>query len=51
LQPLLFRQSAKDPMVFALIAGVMLVVALVAAASPALRAVRVDPNRALRGDC
>jgi predicted permease len=50
LQPLLFRQSAKDPVVFALVAGVMLVVALIAAANPALRAARADPNRALRSE-
>ena len=50
LQPLLFRQSARDPLVFGLVATVLVAVALVASAAPAMRAVRADPNAALRSD-
>jgi predicted permease len=48
LQPLLFRQSAADPLVYGAVGGAMLVVALAASALPALRAARADPNGALR---
>ena len=50
LQPLLFQQSATDPRVFGFVGAVMLVVALVATASPAIRAARADPNDALRAE-
>lgn len=50
VEPLLFRQSARNPLVYAGAAGVMLVVSLVAGALPALRAARTDPARALRAD-
>lgn len=50
IQPLLFRQSATDPLIYAAVAGVMLVVSLLAAAVPAMRATRADPNRALRAE-
>ena len=50
LQPLLYRQSARDPLTYAVIAALMLLVALIASAVPAARAARVDPNRALRSD-
>jgi ABC-type antimicrobial peptide transport system permease subunit len=50
IQPLLFRQSAKDPLVYALVAAIMLVVALAASASPARRAAKADPNAALRAE-
>lgn len=50
LQPLLYRQSARDPVVYLLVGGVMVAVAIVASAAPAWRAVRADPNRALRSD-
>lgn len=49
-QPLLFKQSAKDPIVYALVAAALLVVALAASTSPALRASKADPNAALRSD-
>jgi ABC-type antimicrobial peptide transport system permease subunit len=49
-QPLLFRQSAKDPIVYALVAVTLLVVAVAASTSPALRAAKADPNTALRSD-
>ncbi|HXD22800.1 MAG TPA: FtsX-like permease family protein, partial [Gemmatimonadaceae bacterium] len=50
LQPLLFRQSARDPYVYALVAAALLVVAVAASAVPALRAAKADPNAALRSD-
>jgi putative ABC transport system permease protein len=50
MQPLLFQQSAKDPVVYALVGAIMLVVALAASASPAARAAKADPNAALRAE-
>ena len=48
VQPLLFQQSARDPVVFAVVGALLLTVALVASGVPALRAVRADPNTVLR---
>jgi hypothetical protein len=50
LQPLLFQQSARDPVVYAVVAAAMLIVALIASSAPALRAAKADPNVALRSD-
>lgn len=50
MEGLMFQQSPRDPLVFGGVAAVLLVVALLASAGPALRASRVDPNVALRGD-
>jgi hypothetical protein len=50
LQPLLFRQTARDPVVFASVAVLLLAVAAMASLVPALRATRADPNRTLRAD-
>jgi predicted permease len=50
IQPLLFRQSAKDPVLYAVVGAVMLVVAVAASASPAARATKADPNAALRAE-
>ena len=50
IQPLLFRQSATDPAIYGVIGAIMLGVALVASAAPALRATRADPNTALRAE-
>jgi ABC-type antimicrobial peptide transport system permease subunit len=48
LEPLLFRQSAGDPLVYAGVAVVMLMVAALASLGPAARAARADPLEALR---
>jgi ABC-type antimicrobial peptide transport system permease subunit len=48
MQPLLFEQSARDPVVFAGVGALILAVALAASAVPALRASRTDPATALR---
>ena len=48
LQPLLYKQSARDPVIYAAIGAVMVLVAVAASVVPAARAARVDPNRALR---
>ena len=50
MQPLLFRQSAKDPVVYALVGAIMLGVALAASALPAARAAKADPSVALRAE-
>ena len=46
----LYSVQALDVMSFALTAGVMIVTAFVASVIPALRALRVDPINALRGE-
>jgi predicted permease len=48
LQPLLFKVSARDPVVYLGVAAVLVLVAVIASAAPARRAARVDPNTALR---
>jgi predicted permease len=50
LGPLLYKQPPRDPMVFAAVGAIMIAVGLVASAVPAARAVRADPNRALRAE-
>ncbi|MEP6731096.1 MAG: ABC transporter permease [bacterium] len=50
VEPLLFTQSARDPVVFIAVASVLLVSAIVATLQPAFRATRVDPAVALRSD-
>src|SRR5205085_1635692 len=42
--PLLFQESPTDPVVFGIVAAVLLLVALGATAIPAIAASRVDPN-------
>lgn len=48
IQPLLFKTSATDATVFAMVIGSMLAVSVVASLIPALRARRVNPIEALR---
>ena len=48
LESSLFEVSATDPATFAAVAGMLLLVALVAQAVPIARAMRVDPSIALR---
>jgi predicted permease len=50
VSPLLYEVSPKDPITYAGVVGILLVVAVVASLAPALRAARVDPNVALRAD-
>jgi ABC-type antimicrobial peptide transport system permease subunit len=50
VQPLLFRLSATDPATYLAVGAVMLSSALAASALPTLRALRADPNSALRSE-
>ena len=49
-QPLLFHQSARDPLILTGIAGVLIAVGCLSGALPAWRATRVDPSSTLRAD-
>ena len=50
IEPLLFRQSATDPGVYALVGMLMIAVALGASATPAIAASRTPPIRSLRAE-
>jgi predicted permease len=50
IQPMLYGESARDPVTYALVAAIMILVAAVASVVPASRAASVDPNIALRAD-
>jgi ABC-type antimicrobial peptide transport system permease subunit len=50
IEPLLYKQSPRDPVVFALVFALMLAAAVIAAAAPGARAIRADPNRVLRAE-
>ncbi len=50
VQPLLFEQSARDPLVFITVASLLIMVAAMASSVPAFRATRADPNRTLRSE-
>jgi len=48
VQPLLFGESARDPVVFVGVGLAVSIVSVVASAGPAMRATRADPSSALR---
>jgi ABC-type antimicrobial peptide transport system permease subunit len=48
LEPLLFKQSARDPLVYAVVAAVLLLAAVLASLYPATRASQADPNSVLK---
>jgi ABC-type antimicrobial peptide transport system permease subunit len=50
IKPLLFDESPRDPLVFAVVAGSLFVAAILASLIPALRAARMDPVQALRAE-
>jgi predicted permease len=50
MEALMFQASPRDPVVFGAVAVVLLAVAAVASLAPAVRAMRLDPNVALRAD-
>ena len=50
IEPLLFRQPARDPFIFAVAAVTLLLAAILAAARPALAATRVNPSQVLQSD-
>jgi ABC-type antimicrobial peptide transport system permease subunit len=50
IQPLLFQQSARDPVTYGGVGALIMLIALLASAVPAFRAIRADPNAALRSD-
>jgi ABC-type antimicrobial peptide transport system permease subunit len=47
---ILFGVNASDPATFAVVTGTVILVAVAAIWSPAVRAMRVDPVRSLRAD-
>jgi hypothetical protein len=50
IAPLLYKESPRDPWTYATVAFAMAIVAIAASALPAIRALRADPNRALRAE-
>ena len=50
VEPLLYKQSPRDPLVYAGVATIMILVGALASLIPAMRAMRADPNRVLRAD-
>jgi len=50
IAPLLFRVSARDPVVYLVVGAGLFVVAVIATCMPARAAMRLDPNRVLRAE-
>ncbi len=50
IEPLLFKVSSHDPLVFGFVSAILLFVAAISSAGPAVRAARADPNLALRAE-
>jgi putative ABC transport system permease protein len=50
IEPLMFSQSARDPVVLGVVAALLVVVGVVATLVPGVRASRVDPAVTLRSD-
>jgi hypothetical protein len=50
VQPLLFQQSARDPIIYGSVGALLIGVALIATGVPAARASNADPNSVLRSD-
>ena len=50
LEPLLFQQSATDPLTYGAVSAILLAVAIAASAIPAIRASRLDPSTVLRAE-
>jgi ABC-type antimicrobial peptide transport system permease subunit len=50
MEGLLYGVAPRDPATFGLVAALLLLIALLASAFPALRAARVDPLEALRAE-
>lgn len=50
IEPLLYKQSPRDPLVFIGVSALMIAVGVLASCGPAWRAQRADPNSALRAD-
>ena len=50
VEPLLYEVSPRDPLTYATVIAVLLLVALLAGLAPARRAARVDPSVALRSE-
>ena len=50
IEPLLFNQSPRDPVVFGIVVCALLGVAAMASCVPAFRAAGVDPKAALQSD-
>jgi predicted permease len=50
IQPLLFQESAMDPLTYGAVGTIIVLVALMASGLPSWRATRADPNAALRSD-
>jgi putative ABC transport system permease protein len=50
IQPLLFQQSARDPVIFGAVALLLVAVAVLASAIPAVKATHADANTVLRAE-